>query len=532
MSLLAVFTLLVGCFEDKGNYDYKNINRITIKTLTAEAGWTSSFGSVLEIKPELEFETGSGDEKNLEFQWSINDVTREGWDKRDFYWVADTTISTSLKFSIKDKLTDVVYTETFNLNIYPEFSPSGGGVVILSEKDGNSQLSFISFDLTTNYATKRTTVKSAKIYPNVYEERQKQILGQGPIAIHEHFTRKSASVDNTQYLVLQNSGPTDVVSTTLTKDIDLNSAFIGGAYPPAVTAFKKAAFMDFTDVLVDQDGKLYSRIKLVKELFHSSYFFLDPLKYEGKELRNCSLINGYYRDAKMTLIHDKDNKRFLAICDGVTSSYDNPGQENAGKIMAVPAAPQSEKDIPEGFIPLDNFGDYELVNGGYFRAESGYYFSICYFMVFKNSKGEYFGQSFYLDRADYNTTDLLVKNAKISKLNLPKEPNIVYPTQFLNSGTSDVFIAIDNELYRVDRLDQNLEVKKHLTFNSKIVSINTECFNNYWGVVALENGEVHLIDVTDAKNLDENEKIIYSLPEDVDLGEIKHAIIRTGGNSW
>lgn len=528
MSLFAFFTLLSSCFEDKGNYDYKNINRITIKTLKAEDGWMSTYGSVLKIVPELVFENGSNDESHLKFQWDAEGVVRKGWDKRNFEWMADTVMSDkSLRLSITDMITGVVYSSsTFDLRIHPEFSTLTG-ITILSEKEGNSQLSFIKFDLSTK--AKRTKINSAKIYENVYEERQNEVLGQGPTLLYEHFSRPAnGSPKSSQYLVFQKSGAVDVVGSTLTKDIEMKETFVGGAFPPSIREISGASFMKYTDVLTDQDGRLYSRIRMVSDLYHTSYFVNEPLKFEDKVLDQCTLFPAPYADQLFTLIHNKSNKRFLAIFDGISSDYDKPAQESAGKITTIPGTPILSTDTPEGFIPLDNFGEYELVTGGYYRT--GSYYSVGYFMIFKDAKGEYFRQSFVVQRIEMHS--LAIKDASFEKLALPGVPSIVYPTQYAGSGSSDVFIAIDNKMYRFDRLNPDKGILEYLVFDAKIVSINTECYYNHWGVVALENGKIFLIDVPDAKNLGEDEKIIYQLPEDINFGKITSAIVTCLGNGW
>lgn len=529
-SLLNIFILLNSCYEDKGNYDYKNINRITIKKLKAEDGWGATFGSTLNIIPELVFENGNNDESHLKYKWAIENVPHREWNERNFNWVADTVLGSKyLALTITDTRTGILYTSTFDLRVGQEFGTLSE-VTILSEKDGNSQLSVIKFDLSSK--NKRTTIKSANIYENVYEERQKEVLGQGPVSIYEHFTRtKNSSPKNSQYLILQKSGAVDVIGSTITKDVDFKNTFIGGAYPPLVQEISSAAFMKYTDVVTDQNGRLYSRIRMVPELYHTSYFFNDPLKFEDKVLNNCTLLPAPYAGIKLTLIHDKSEKRFLAIFDGVSSGDGmSPEQENAGKITHIPAKPLNSNDTPEGFISLNNFGEYEFVTGGYYRTDDGTY-SVGYFMIFNNSAGEYFRQSFVIEK-DWTGLNLEVRNAQFGKINIPGTPSIVYPTQYSGSGSSDVFFAIDNKLYRFDRLSPDKGLVEHLVFDAKIISISTECYYNHWGIVALDNGKIVIIDVPDAKNLSEEEKIIYQLPEDVNFGEIAQAIVTSRGNAW
>lgn len=510
--------VLVGCYKDKGNYDYKNINRITIEPL--RDGKILTYGDVVNIKPILTFEDSENiSEEHLKFEWDLSGLKKEEWNQRNFFWVADSIMNGDITLRITDTNNGQIYSKRASVNIRPEFNTTG--VYVLSENDGNSQVSFIKLDLDIDFQKKRVIVKSSKIYKNIYEERAKEVLGIGPIKLHQHYVRESGSNVGNQLLVLQDGIAIDIESKTMTKDISLNNVFIGGEYPPLVTKFKDAAFMNYADVVVDQDGKLYSRIKLVTELFHSSYFFQEPLEFQGDILENCKLIVAPYHEPKFTLVCDCNNKRFLVVYDGVRSSYDNPNQENAGKIGSVPALPI--EDVPEGFIPLDNFGNYELIDCSYYRTSQST--RIGYFMIFRNPAGEYFRQSFTI-RKIYESLGLEVNDATFEKIELVGNPNIVYAVKY-EKASEDVFLAIDNKLYHFDRRNPKNGVKEYLTFNSKIVSISTESFNDHWGIVALENGKVYILNIPHAKNLDEDEKIIYESPDGTRFGKIVDSRIRT-----
>lgn len=536
ISLFFALSLFVGCYEDKGNYDYKKIGKIIISDMEIEAGWTSSFKDTAVIVPKITFEDGSTDESHLKYSWYIDSggkiLKRDGWDQRNFYWIADTVFTpgviNSIRFVVLDTRTGIEYSpdRSPSISIDEEFKV-GSGVVILSEKDNNSQLSFLSFDLKIDYVKKRSKVNGVNIYQNVYQDRQGEVLGQGPISIHEHYIRNGGSARNSQYLILQQSGPVDIIGGTLTKDIDMRSAFVGGTYPPSVTSFVQASFMTYADVLIDQDGRLYSRLKLAQDLFQSSYFFPEPLKYNNKIVDNCRLFVSPALSLPLTLLEDKTNKRFLAVFDGNPINWQDPPQALAGKIVAVPGKPVTG-DIPIDFIPLDNFGDYELVDGGFTRNSSR---KMDYNMVFKNSSDEYFIQSFTLAVA-YSTEVIKITNPKIVKIDLPGVPSVIYSTTYSDASVDEILFAVGPDIYRFDKRNPSRGIQKHLTFDSNIISINAECYMNYWGVVALENGKIHLINVSDMKNLNDDEKIIYSSPDDVDFGRIVDAKLRTGGNGW
>lgn len=522
MSFFTILTLLTGCFKDKGNYDYVNINRITIGDLKSASLLTINYGEELVITPELTFENGIDDDSNLKFQWDLEGKVRPGWDKRVFSWVADTITQGNLTLRITDLKNDMVYLKSIGITVAAEFNSDG--IYVLSEKDGNSSLSFIKLKLKIDFNIKRTTVSEAKIYANIYEERSKSVLGQGPLLIHEHFRRKdnlAQASSTTQLLVLQKSGMVDVATTSMTKDIDMTKTFLDGTYPPSVNQFNEASFMKYTDVLTDQEGRLYSRIRSVVDLFHSSYFFPEPLKFDDEVLKNCKLIPAIFSSSKFMLFYDGGNNRFLTILDSAPSSWDGPVNESSGKIVSI----SKSSSLPENFVPLDDFGDNEYIGGNYY--EGSYSAKICYFMIFKNAAGEYIGQSFDLEKTS-NSSTIELSNAKATKINLPGRPTIVYPTPH---QSDNLFIAIGNKLYLYDRLNNAKDPKVYLTFDSDIVSINAETFLSRWGMVSTSNGKVYVLDCEDAKNLDDKEKIIYEIPSNIDLGRIVDAKLRIGGGS-
>ena len=84
--------------------------------------------------------------------------------------------------------------------------------------------------------------------------------------------------------------------TGFTKEIDMVDAFVGQKYPASNTVLYPGSFIQYADVVCDQDGKLYSRLKLSDNVYNSEYFLQSPLKVRGEEevLENCRVCRGYY----------------------------------------------------------------------------------------------------------------------------------------------------------------------------------------------------------------------------------------------
>ena len=62
--------LLTSCFDDKGNYDYQNINEVTIEGIDRTKVYELfSYESTLTINPVVK--STVGDEKNYDYTWKI-----------------------------------------------------------------------------------------------------------------------------------------------------------------------------------------------------------------------------------------------------------------------------------------------------------------------------------------------------------------------------------------------------------------------------------------------------------------------------
>ena len=68
MLLLAVVAGLWSCYDDKGNYDYKNLISLQIDTLGIKAEQTAYQFENFNVPVEVKY---AGDEKNLSYEWKI-----------------------------------------------------------------------------------------------------------------------------------------------------------------------------------------------------------------------------------------------------------------------------------------------------------------------------------------------------------------------------------------------------------------------------------------------------------------------------
>ena len=69
--ILSLSVLILGCMDDKGNYSYSELNKITIDNIA----WSNSinYGDPLNITPELSFSLDSVN-VSLSYEWIVNGV--------------------------------------------------------------------------------------------------------------------------------------------------------------------------------------------------------------------------------------------------------------------------------------------------------------------------------------------------------------------------------------------------------------------------------------------------------------------------
>lgn len=66
--VLLVTCLCMGCYDDKGNYDYHDFNEVTIGNHGFDTSYLlTSFVDTLRIVPKLDFKLEEN--KNLAFEW-------------------------------------------------------------------------------------------------------------------------------------------------------------------------------------------------------------------------------------------------------------------------------------------------------------------------------------------------------------------------------------------------------------------------------------------------------------------------------
>lgn len=529
--IIILFSLIISsCYEDKGNYEYSDIKELTIKIPAFPVGSTSksidaNFGDIVKLTPEFNINIPE-DAPYMSYEWALRGKTREGWNKRNFEWVTDTIMPyTDFSFEATDHRTGLKFASTTRFQVKSIFSAVGW--MVLSEIDGKSIISFVKKKETTNgYVSKVEVFKDAYKFGNKEGE-----LGQNPTDFQEHFCDEDFTVG--QFIIFQDT-PVDIDGLFFKKVLNLSQTFEGENMPKKIVG---GAFMDYLDILQDDKGQLYTRLKSTNQLFHSDYFLSTPIKFENEVLTDCNVIRGRYVNPKATLIHDRNKERFLYMFDGNTNAKDDP-LKNAGLIVPMPEKP-AYGTIPAKYFPLNNTSTYDIIHIIY---GAGVGMGATYRMLIRDkSTGKYFYQYFEINKT-FNTTDFTIGNMKVEEIKgLNFEPDEVcfqsYPKQKNNSY---IFLSKGDKLYIYDLDYPNIPVEVYVDFGKdystpvKITSMNSDIYNNMNFSLGLSNGDFCIVRVDGAKNFTtDSEKIEIRLDPENYLGNIIKVYPKIGSlGSW
>lgn len=511
---LFLLAICAGCYEDKGNYNYKDIQSIEIEKI---ANINKTIGDTIRIEPVFNIDIPE-DASYISYEWSIDGKTRPddpNWNSRNFYWIADEIVSShNFALKITDERYGVKYMQHTGCFITGEFDARYSWM-ILSEENGKAMLSFFKAGEMELSDDNVMYIIDWKEYKDLYSSRNDgQELGRGALSMQEHYNGYRNN-DAGNIWIFTESGAVDLEGVGLTKDIDLNETFMGGV--PAGVIIQGGVFMQQVDVLYDQEGHLYSRIKSDNNLFNSDYFLPEPIKYKGEILEQCETVLERYTKDKgaYTLIVDRKNSRLLAIVDG-GDDYLNP-MKGAAEVIAVPeeVVLQEGEELPENYIPLNNFEGYEVFAIQYrLFADPNDTWNIKpgFSILFKNAAGQMYLEEFVLQCYDdviQGGAYLEISEVKVYDMNnlLGKEPSLMCTPPYAVSNYS--FFAVGNVLYLLDK-DSGIS-KKYVEFDFPISALDADNReNNMYVAVGLENGEFHIVNIINAKNRPEDTRIICS----------------------
>lgn len=535
--LLIASLFFTGCYDDKGNYDYKKMNEVTINF--SELDGMQAEGERLVFEPKYTYSFGDSVGLNATYEWTFG--KKVIGTSRKLNWLIDTMGRDNMTLRVTDVDNGVVAMATRTMIIKSIYSPDEG-FMVLSEKNGKSWLSLVSYGKKKDANGESVKdedgdyIYECKVTEDVYKKENGEELGSHPLFLREHI----ASINYTQghLTVFQEGGQgsVDLDGITMKKDISLIESFTGQAYPEDFHPVD-AELMSWVHLIQNYDGKIYTKIKETRELFQSGYYIHTPLLFEQKEVRADMLIPmRKMQDKHYVLLHSigtekAPENRLLVVYN--YKNLKNDDINSAGKILTMP---EPIYGWPDNFVPLTDLGDNQVIDVAYMYTINGWGDGDAnYGMFLKTSEGKYLYQYFELEE-EYGTDNLsYLQDEGKEGLSVWELKNVPVPLEdcvfwtLPSSSNRYVFIAYGRDIYYLSLDDPQNGIRHYYTCKSNVVKMAGQDYNGEHLMVALENGGLLFLNVYQAKNLvTDEEKFIWESGADVNLGKIVDIITKVG----
>lgn len=150
--LISLLGFVYSCADDKGNYDYADINKLTISGIDPVYKKIAHVDT-LRIQPDVQNEGGDKNENEYRYEWKFiprsAEHVEDGENEVDYVLATtrDLDIPVSLEageyvcfYNVEDKVTGVVWGQQFNLSVS---SLTTQGWTILCEQGGQTRMDMI-----------------------------------------------------------------------------------------------------------------------------------------------------------------------------------------------------------------------------------------------------------------------------------------------------------------------------------------------------------------------------------------------------
>ena len=527
----------ICCYDDKGNYEYKQINDIEISF--PDYNFEQVIGETFKLYPKFTYKYKDTANLNLSYKWAIGE--RVIGENRQLVWQVDTNEQVEIALYVTNIDDNMVYmgsTIVRPTSIYTWYN----SYLVLFEKNGKSILSFVRYDEKENasgetiYDEFDRPVLVNQVYEDIYYNENKDELGSKPLFIQEHIAKIFPSEGHVIVFQEGGQGSVDLDGTSMKKDILLVESFSKGSYPADFHP-TNAEMMTYTHLIENHDGKIYSKIKESYKLFQSGYYIHTPLMFENKEIRAHIINSVLANDKPYTLLHsigttENPENRLLLVHD---LQYSFTDVNVSGKVVALP---EPTKGWPENFRPLTDLGNCQVMNISQYNT--GNTKKPGYTMFLKNSDGSYQYQAFELER-EYSGEKLSYPKKTIA--GKEQEMLISFPITspipleecvFCNIASRQneyIFIAYGKDIYFLDRTSPENGIRHYYTCKANVVDMDGREYYGEQLFVGLDNGGVLLLNSNNAKNITTNaEKFRWESGPEVDLGKIVDVTLKVGGN--
>ncbi len=336
---LSVLLLASGCYDDLGNYDYTELNNVTVDSIYTQWYEKYSYADTLNIDPVLTLALG-GSEDHLKFEWKLMplhaqynkdsipaEVQRAGYiigrEKKLSYPLMEKPGDYAGFFYVKDTLTGISYKTDFYVRLRTAVSE---GWMVLCEEAGKARMDVISY----------TSENEKLVSHNIWKELDME-LGK-PYKLTYNYNKEYSS-----RLAYCEAGTFNLEPETLQPSEENNMIWQFSENPDKVEIISGTTMHNSDpkrEIVVTSEGELYWR--KYDDLMHGIQFTFPVNKLEkSTEYFKVSRHMGYrphwaWPATFSVILYDETNRRFLALesksdkndswGDPIYEAYDYPNE--------------------------------------------------------------------------------------------------------------------------------------------------------------------------------------------------------------
>lgn len=504
VGITLIYLLLPSCYQDMGNYDYVDYNKIKIAGMDpAKSISYVTLGDTIKIIPLIRWRYPEKDttEKAFEFRWELNDSIISTKRNLEFVPIKKEEGAPCLLY-VTEKQTGIVSVGKFYITVTT--TPISNGWTILSDKEDTSILSYIRRDIKWGIDNQPyyEYVEYKDIYATMYPG---EILGKNPKSLF--YVIIDAFAD--EILVCQEPEQCVYLSgDDFSKTINLKDEFHGNRYPKGFIP------KDFIDggrctYLAGENGEVYWKLNPERYgKLHLVNFIPIPLYHQkGSKISFFPDYRSY--GTEMAHMYDVLNNRLLAHY----TVFHSTGNTLGGNINFV------NKTKPEDIADLNNLNGYKLI---YMGGENPNFILI----LKHETTGDYYYHTYQKSGMPSSLTVQLINHSQeIFAGNSYISENSVFKQL---RRKVYLFFSEGSKLYFYDKTSGT--VKQYHDFDSgRIVKIAADAPENELAI-ALDNGDLYIcstsLDVLAAEKPGSEGGILHHTSG---LGKIVDVIWKYGG---
>lgn len=494
--------LYVSCFDDEGNYTYKELREPVFEFKQPRHFISGYVGDTIFLEGAFHYDQADSVKlmDQAECTWYLGDkLIFKGKDlelptdtlMKMMGWINIPIDQSPLSFCVTNKETGISYYSTesqIQLTIRSEFGR--GDVLVLSENNGNSRLSFIGLSYEWEQIGEDDWIK---VYDfNFIKEMYKKCNDGNYIPGNP---RKL--VDYAAKHISNSMGATTVITDKVAYDVsnenfsfycDLYSEFIDGA-PGNMHISDIYSNQARNAFIMGDDGKIYGR--LMSNNYLGGKYINVPYTVDEKGY-NASMIGGSFKNPTALLIYDDKNNRLVGI-------------NRDGKLLPI----EKNKDIEYDF-DITNLGENIEIIAMSTDAPFCHTFKVNYpnnkcSVLYKNKEDgqiylSEFGLAtrpkFFYSAQEFRSFPVNMQLAEDSKIWWVTMSTRYFPTN-MKTKQYAIFYTSGNQLRYYDRENKTDNLFKQ--FDNKISSLrfSTDFSSAYKiMIVGFENGDVKIYDTS------------------------------------